>query len=99
MAPRLIGIGIWDGLQMMLRANGSDKNRHEAVVDFAATESAIQAETPSMLYPEVLSALMPSWQNNGVIRPPQRWMKGSCLCALLERLEDSADALRKLAKR
>ena len=47
--------GIWDGLQMMLCANGSDKNRHEALVDFAATESAIQAETPSMLYPEVLS--------------------------------------------
>ena len=36
--------GIWDGLQMLLRANGSSITRHQALEDFARVESALQAE-------------------------------------------------------
>ena len=91
--------GIWDGLQMMLLANGSDKNRHEALVDFAATESAIQAETPSMLYPEVLSRthaqLAKQWGYQTTTEMDERF---GAFVPYWNAFEDSADALRKLAK-
>ena len=46
--------GIWDGFQPLLRANKSLITRHDCLEDFAKCESAIQAERPAMLYPQVL---------------------------------------------
>lgn len=46
--------GIWDGFQPLLASNGSPLTRHVTLEQFAVIESTIQAETPGMLYPDVL---------------------------------------------
>lgn len=46
--------GIWDGFQPLLLANGSALTRHATLENFARIESTVQAETPDMLYPQVL---------------------------------------------
>ncbi len=49
--------GIWDAYQPLLRVNGSDAiTRSIALEAHAESESAQQAETPGMIYPEVLTA-------------------------------------------
>lgn len=48
--------GIWDALQPLLMANDCDAiDRDAGLVAFAAEESKQQAETPAMLYPEILT--------------------------------------------
>ena len=47
--------GIWDALQPLWLANGADIDRETALRAFAETESAQQAATPDMLYPEILT--------------------------------------------
>ena len=47
--------GIWDGFQMLLRANQSTISRNICLLAFAEIESEIQARHPAMLYPEVLA--------------------------------------------
>jgi len=48
--------GIWDAMQPLLAANGGDViTREPALLAFAELESAQQAATPGMLYPELLS--------------------------------------------
>ncbi len=47
--------GIWDGLQPLLAANGrSDITRLSGLEAFSDFESKQQAETPDMLYPQIL---------------------------------------------
>ena len=47
--------GIWDALQPLIQASGrGDITRSRALETFAAVESAQQAATPGMLYPEIL---------------------------------------------
>ena len=47
--------GIWDALQPLWLKNGCDVERETALRAFAETESAQQAATPGMLYPELLT--------------------------------------------
>lgn len=47
--------GIWDALQPLWLSNGADIDRETALRAFAETESAQQAATPDMLYPELLT--------------------------------------------
>ena len=48
--------GIWDALQPVISANGRfDIQRKGALEVFASLESALQTESPGMLYPEVLA--------------------------------------------
>jgi len=48
--------GIWDALQPLLMQNGCESvNRATALEAFATLESRQEAETPGMLYPELLS--------------------------------------------
>ena len=48
--------GIWDALQPLLMHNGCESvNRATALEAFATLESRQEAETPAMLYPELLS--------------------------------------------
>ena len=48
--------GIWDALQPLLMANpGAQIDRDTALLAFAETESAQQAATPDMIYPEILA--------------------------------------------
>jgi 2-haloalkanoic acid dehalogenase type II len=47
--------GIWDALQPLVQANGRDDiTRATALEAFAQIESAQEAATPAMLYPEIL---------------------------------------------
>lgn len=46
--------GIWDALQPLYMANGFDLPRQESLQAFADVESAQEADTPDMLYPEIL---------------------------------------------
>lgn len=47
--------GIWDGLQPLLAANNcAEITREKALMEYAKLESAQEAETPGMLYSEVL---------------------------------------------
>lgn len=48
--------GIWDALQPLLQKNGCETVLREPALEmFAKVESAQQAETPGMLYPELLT--------------------------------------------
>ncbi|MEM7221871.1 MAG: haloacid dehalogenase type II [Pseudomonadota bacterium] len=48
--------GIWDALQPLLMASGrADITRGAALMAYAEVESAQQAETPGLIYPELLS--------------------------------------------
>jgi 2-haloalkanoic acid dehalogenase type II len=55
--------GIWDAYQPLIMASGrGDIARNAALVTHAGLESAQQAATPGMLYPELLSAVsLPHW--------------------------------------
>ncbi|MEM7188218.1 MAG: haloacid dehalogenase type II [Pseudomonadota bacterium] len=47
--------GIWDALQPLLLANGrADIDRNTALLAFAEAESAQEAATPDMIYPQIL---------------------------------------------
>ena len=46
--------GIWDAFQPLLAANGSTLVRQTVLEAFAREETAQEAETPGMLYPELL---------------------------------------------
>ncbi len=46
--------GIWDALQPLFMTNGFELSRQDTLQAFAETESAQQAETPAMLYPDIL---------------------------------------------
>lgn len=47
--------GIWDALQPLWRANGCELEREPALQTFSNFESAQQAATPDMIYPELLT--------------------------------------------
>ena len=46
--------GIWDALQPLYMVNGFELPRQETLQAYAEIESAQEAETPGMLYPEIL---------------------------------------------
>lgn len=90
--------GIWDGLQMLLRANGSSITRHQALEDFARVESALQAETPDKLYPDILAEthqqLAAQW---GLQSSQALDSRFGAFVPYWNAFADSADALRQLS--
>lgn len=92
--------GIWDGLQLLLRENHSQITRHQALEDFAAQESAIQAATPDKLYPDVLAEthrrLAAQWGYQSTEALDSRFGQ---FVPYWNAFEDSADALRRLQER
>ena len=46
--------GIWDAVQPLLMANGTELERQSTLQAYARIESAQQAKTPGMMYPEIL---------------------------------------------
>jgi len=95
--------GIWDGLQMLLRANGpnmaQDMTKHRALEDFARVESRLQAETPDKLYPDILAqthrelALQWGMQSSEALDA-----RFGAFVPYWNAFADSADALRQLSK-
>lgn len=47
--------GIWDAMQPLLMHNQKNINRSDGLSAFAVTETALEKETPDMLYPELLT--------------------------------------------
>jgi len=46
--------GIWDGFQLLLQSNNSAIIRKTCLEAFAELESTVQAQSPKMLYPDIL---------------------------------------------
>ena len=92
--------GIWDALQPLWMANGCEVDRETGLRAFAEAESAQQAATPGMLYPEVLThvhhAIARRFDLKSSVEMDRTF--GQSL-PHWPAFPDSADALRKLKKR
>jgi 2-haloalkanoic acid dehalogenase type II len=93
--------GIWDALQPLLMAGGRDDiTRVPALADFARFESAQQAETPGMLYPELLSVVHGRMARHyGIATTAGMDTAFGASLAHWPAFADTADALRRLKKR
>lgn len=93
--------GIWDALQPLIAANRrNDVTRQVALETFSALESGQQAETPDMLYPQILQRV----HNATAVRfklktTPQLDADFGNSIAHWPAFPDTADALRYLKKR
>jgi len=93
--------GIWDALQPLIVASGRDDlTRSPALAAFARLESAQQAETPGMLYPDLLSQvhrrLAAEW---GVESNAGMDADFGASLPHWPAFPDTADALRRLKRR
>ncbi len=93
--------GIWDALQPLLTANGRDDvTRTTALEAFAAAESAQEAETPGMLYPEILERVHGALAGRfGLETTAELDADFGASVPHWPAFPDSADALRQLKKR
>jgi len=93
--------GIWDALQPLIAASGRDDiTRAEALVSFARFESARQAQTPEMLYPEILTHLHGDLARHYDIATTSDM--NAAFGASIDQwpaFPDTADALRRLKQR
>lgn len=92
--------GIWDALQPLLMANGrAGITRAIALKAFAEAESAQEAETPDMLYPEILMRVHDALAKRFELRaiPDSRTAFGASV-PHWPAFPDTADALRKLKR-
>ena len=92
--------GIWDALQPLIAANGRDDVTREAALRaFAEAESAQQAATPEMLYPQILThahrAVAKRFQLSSTIDMDRAF--GNSV-PHWPAFPDTADALRRLKK-
>ncbi len=93
--------GIWDALQPLIMANGrEDIVRADALAGFARFESAQQAATPGLVYPELLAEVHRALARHHGLET------GEALDAAFARsvphwpaFADTADALRRLKRR
>jgi 2-haloalkanoic acid dehalogenase type II len=93
--------GIWDALQPLIRAGGRDDvTRGVALAAFAELESAQQAATPGMLYPEILARVHAGFAERFGLATSAE-LDGAFGGSLPHwpAFPDTADALRILAKR
>jgi len=93
--------GIWDAMQPMIAASGrQDVTRQVALAAFAERESAQQAATPAMLYPEVLSRVHRQLAGHfGMATTDEMDAAFGVSLPLWPAFPDSADALRALKAR
>lgn len=93
--------GIWDALQPLIMANGTDAvTRETALAAFAELESAQQASTPGMLYPRLLEHVHQDLARRFRLRTDadlDRAFGGSV--PHWPAFPDTADALRALKRR
>ena len=93
--------GIWDALQPLIMASGrGDITRDAALVTFAKMESAQQAKTPAMLYPQVLTLVHGAIARHyGIETTPDLDAEFGASLPHWPAFPDSADALRRLKRR
>lgn len=92
--------GIWDGFQPLLLANGSRMTRHHVLEIFARIESTVQAETPGMLYPDVLRETHRRFAaDNSLETTTAMDDRFGDFVPYWPAFPDSADALRRLAEK
>jgi 2-haloalkanoic acid dehalogenase type II len=93
--------GIWDAYQPLIMASGrGDIARNAALVTHAGLESAQQAATPGMLYPELLSAVHTAFARHYGLETAEDM--DTAFGASLPHwpaFPDTADALRRLKNR
>lgn len=93
--------GIWDALQPVLMANGRDDITREAALEaFGTQESAQQAATPAMIYPELLKRVHRTVAKKFSLDTTEA-MDAAFGASLPHwpAFSDTADALRALKKR
>ncbi len=92
--------GIWDALQPLLHKNNCDRIVREAgLVAFAETESAQQADTPSLIYPEILARVHRTFaERHGLETDAAMDRDFGNSVPFWPAFPDSADALRRLKK-
>ena len=93
--------GIWDAYQPVLMANGrSDILREAALRTHARLESTQQAETPGMLYPELLAAVHARFASTmGLETDSELDAAFGGSIGQWPAFPDTADALRRLKQR
>ncbi len=93
--------GIWDAYQPLIAANGrADITRSEALAAHARLESAQQAETPRMLYPELLARVHGGFARHYELKTtPEMDAAFGASVSHWPAFPDTADALRRLKKR
>ena len=92
--------GIWDGFQPLLMANESRMTRHETLEAFARFESSVQAETPGLIYPQVLREVHRRFAAHYAYETtPAMDDRFGDFVPYWPAFPDSADALRRLAER
>ena len=93
--------GIWDALQPLLHSNGCDSIVREAGLQaFAEIESAQQAETPSLIYPDLLARVHKTFAGRfGLTTDNDMDRDFGISVPYWPAFPDSADALRRLKKR
>ncbi|HUS55831.1 MAG TPA: haloacid dehalogenase type II [Thermohalobaculum sp.] len=92
--------GIWDAYQALIVASGRDDiTRDAALVVHAELESAQQAATPGMLYPELLSCVHRGFANHyGIDTTTEMDISFGASLLHWPAFPDTADALRRLRK-
>ena len=93
--------GIWDALQPLIAASGRDDiTRAEALVSFARFETTRQAQTPEMLYPEILTRVHGNLvRHYGIATTSDMNAAFGASIDHWPAFPDTADALRRLKQR
>ncbi len=92
--------GIWDAMQPLLMHNGVDRvDRQSGLETFATMETAQEAETPDMLYPELLTRVHRRMAESLDLETSDELDAAfGASVPLWPAFPDSADALRRLKK-
>ena len=86
--------GIWDALQPLLMTNGrTDITREIGLRAFAKHETAHEAATPELIYPELLQRVTNRLRKSSLSNLIPSSMKRLGLCPLWPAFPDTADAL------
>ena len=89
--------GIWDGFQQLLQTNNSTLMRQTCLEAFAEIESAVQAQQPDRLYPEVLQLTHELFAKQFTLRTtPELDTRFGNFVPFWPAFPDSADMLRRL---
>jgi 2-haloacid dehalogenase len=93
--------GIWDAYQPLIMASGRDDITRDAALGIhAGLESAQQAQTPGMLYPQLLSRVHHGFANHhGITSTSELDAAFGASLSHWPAFPDTADALRRLKER
>ncbi|MDX1379610.1 MAG: HAD hydrolase-like protein [Xanthomonadales bacterium] len=92
--------GIWDAVQPLLARHGGGLTRDRALAGFGSHESRIQAERPTLPYPDVLAAVHAELAaSTGLVTTAELDCDFGRSVPHWPAFADSAEALRSLAQR